>query len=274
MDSRNKSGRKCVLVKASWENEAVKVGSLVRMKWRVKNETDDVVIIEGYRVEKYTPRDLTKYDIMTPPVDEEKEQKQHYISDTHFATILWPNESRTYSWAFVPTEYYGIRKKGEWGYRVIIKYRQGDTLISKYIGSQISSITVTSGTKQMNIRTFLQEFKSQIKDLPHLSENYQTKIDFRLSHIGIIDGLLIGSDFVMILSLQPNEIDRLVLNQMRRFLNWARDAYRQQYIIGLIVASNSNAAYESERRYVAMPSDTFLLIGYIENDRIRLTETP
>jgi hypothetical protein len=258
-----------LIIHARWNRETAARGSMVRMEWEAKNCSDNTLIVDGYRVKWYEPKELKGIDSWPKELDMNSEMNQNYISNPHVITILWPEESRSYYWAHVSTEHYPLKKLGQWGYRVIFKYHKDNSSVFEYASSNIAKITITQGTIPIRAKSFIESHKEYLSELIRLTPETDIRYDVRLSHIGIIDALVEGPDSTLIIELKFDRFKDITLNQMRQYLIWASEQRKQKESTGLILVNHDDFNYILESN-IKIPKGCSLFVGMIHGNRLHL----
>ena len=263
---------KTITVEASWHNPEPTDYELVRMEWKVTNETNSVVIINGYRITKDV------LDVVIEQIEREKypdhtyEVNEPYQSNSHILTVLWPEESRTYTWAFVHPHYYRFYRRGNWGYYVKIRYQNVNTNSLSYAVSNIAPLHLKKKPKgrllsatyyrllKDSIYTLLKQLEPQ-KIVPHF-ESYEERMNYKIGHIGTIDTLLLADEVAIIVEYVPAATSQR-MDQAIRFMEWVYLVLGKKPI-GLLITESK----QLEMTARTMPSNYKLVVAFNQDGKL------
>lgn len=93
----------------------------VRMKWTVRNHSDKSIRVLSYYCSFFEGHERRGVYVRGKWVQDEFER-----TDEHIRVHLYPEEERTYVWAWVHPAYYGIVREGEWHYELNLRYTVDD----------------------------------------------------------------------------------------------------------------------------------------------------
>jgi hypothetical protein len=207
-------------IRAKWGISEDK--SQIRMEWTLTSRSNKVVIVDGYRIIQGSKSFLDAQRKEKKQQGFSSEINQSYLSNAHLHTILWPGETRSYIWSFVYPDYYGVSQETDWGYFVIIRYRDDSTREFLYSMSNISVLTPMIETRRTDSRTLYSALAEEIAEFlkaEELQEITKVYTDYRISHLGIVDIVIETGDAIIAIEYSKT-VNKFKISQLNRYLDW------------------------------------------------------
>ncbi len=246
----------------------------IRLRWKVTNISDEQVWILGYYAPLIHEGDnLGIYDSRSSHFL----KRRAYISNDHVRVLLYPDESRSYIWAWQSPWDYGMSREGEWKYRVQMSYSIGGKKEeSKHAQARVKLREKARGSikKQRKLRSIIRE--GQILDL--LKEHVyglsplldlETSRKFKAGRIGYIDFIARTSSGPVVIEVK-RLIDRKAVQAIISYLQWSYDVLGPRFgteVQGVLVGMDFTSEAIEGVNYSKFP---ILLLKYSENKLMRV----